>query len=45
MTTTWFDRIKDYYERGLWTKEMTRNAVVKGKITTEEYEIITGEDY
>jgi len=45
MTTTWFDRIKDYYERGLWTKEMVRNAVVKGKITAEEYEIITGEVY
>lgn len=45
MTTTWFDRIKDFYDRGLWTKEMVRNAVVKGKITAEEYEIITGEVY
>lgn len=45
MTTTWFDKVKDYYERGLWSKEMARNAVVKGKITTEEYEIITGESY
>lgn len=45
MTTTWFDKIKDFYDRGLWTKEMVRNAVVKGKITAEEYEVITGEDY
>ena len=45
MTTTWFDRIKDFYDRGLWTKEMVRNAVVKGKITVEEYELITGEAY
>lgn len=45
MTTTWFDRIKDFYDRGLWTKEMVRNAVVKGKITAEEYELITGEVY
>ncbi len=45
MTTTWFDRIKDFYDRGLWTKEMVRNAVVKGKITAEEYELITGEAY
>ena len=45
MTTTWFDKIKDFYDRGLWTKEMVRNAVVKGKITAEEYELITGEAY
>ena len=45
MTTTWFDRIKDFYDRGLWTKEMVRNAVVTGKITAEEYELITGEAY
>lgn len=45
MTTTWFDKIKDFYDRGLWTKEMVRNAVVKGKITAEEYELITGEVY
>ncbi len=41
----WFDKIKDFYERGLWTKEMVRNAVVKGKITADEYELITSEKY
>ncbi len=37
--------VKKYYERGLWNKPMVRNAVVKGWITAEEYELITGEVY
>ena len=41
----WFQKIKLYYEGGLWNKEMVKNAVVKGKITADEYEIITGEKY
>lgn len=41
----WFDKIKDYYLKGLWTKDMVRNAVVKGKITEQEYELITGQAY
>ena len=45
MTVSDFDRIKDLYERGLWTKTWVRNAVVKGKITAAEYELITGEVY
>lgn len=40
-----FEKIKKYYEEGLWTKEMVRNAVKKGKITVEQYKLITGEDY
>lgn len=27
----WFDRIKKYYDAGLWTKKMVGNAVVKKK--------------
>lgn len=45
MTESDFDRIKDLYERGLWTKAWVRNAVIKGKITAGEYELITGEAY
>ena len=41
----WFDKIKRYYDSGVWNKTMVRNAVVKGKITKEEYETITGEKY
>lgn len=41
----WFEKIKKYYQDGLWTKAMVRNAVVKGKITAGEYYQITGEVY
>lgn len=40
-----FAKIKGYYDTELWTKEMVANAVVKGKITVDEYKEITGEDY
>ena len=41
----WFDRIKRFYEAGLWTKGMVADAVVYRKITAEQYEEITGEPY
>ena len=41
----WFEKVKRYFEIGAWNKAMVRNAVVKGKITAEEYETITGEAY
>ena len=41
----WYQKIKDYYDKGLWNNEMVRNAVVKGKITEAEFKEITGEDY
>ena len=37
------DKIKKWYEQGLWTAEMVRNAVIKGKLTEEEYREIVGE--
>ena len=40
-----FEKINRYYDNGFWTKKMVKNAVVKGKITTEEYEEITGDPY
>ena len=41
---SWFDRIKFYYEEGLWDKQRVRNVV--GKVITEEqYLEITGEIY
>ena len=40
-----FEKVKRYYDSGLWNKTMVRNAVVKGWITAEEYTIITGEVY
>ena len=37
--------LKQYYEKGYWTKKMLRNAVIKKWITAEEFEEITGEPY
>lgn len=41
---SWFEKIKLYYDRGLWSKERVYNVVGK-VITAEEYEEITGEPY
>lgn len=40
-----FDSIKDWYADGFWNKKMVYNAVKKKRITTTEYEEITGEAY
>ena len=40
-----FNFVKAAYDRGNWNNAMVANAVVKGWITAEEYEIITGEVY
>lgn len=37
--------VKKYYDKGLWTAVAVRNAVVKGWITAEEYELIIGTPY
>lgn len=40
-----FNKVKSYYESGMWNKTMVRNAVVKRWITASEFEEITGEIY
>ncbi len=40
-----FEKVKKYYDAGLWNKVMVRNAVIKGWITEDEYEEIVGEPY
>lgn len=40
-----FNKVKMYYDTGMWNIAMVRNAVVKAWITAEEFKIITGEDY
>lgn len=40
-----FDKIKMYYDSGLWSKDRVRNMVLKGIITKEEYKEIVKEDY
>ena len=42
---TKFEKVKDFYERGLWNISRVRDAVVKGWITVEEFETITGQPY
>ena len=40
-----YERVKYYYEAGLWNKVMVKMAVRKGVITKEQYEEIAGEEY
>ena len=40
-----FNKVKFYYDSGMWNIVMVRNAVVKAWITAEEFKTITGEDY
>ena len=40
-----FDKVKNYFDKGLWSIERVRNAVVKGWITPEEFQVITGRLY
>ena len=39
-----FERIRRYFEKGLYTAEMVHKFVDKGVITEEEYEQITRKD-
>lgn len=39
----YYERIKSWYEKGLWTKEQVHQAVDKGLITEDEYKEIVGE--
>lgn len=40
-----YEKVKNYYEKGLWGITAVRNAVEKNWITIEEYEEIVGESY
>ena len=40
-----FDKVKRYYDLGLYTKQMVAQFVAKGKLTADEYEAITGKPY
>jgi len=42
---TWFERIKGFYDRNLWTKKMVADGVKYNRITAEQYQEITGEPY
>ena len=40
-----FEKVKSYYDKGLWNIEMVRNAVIKEWITKKEFKEITDEPY
>jgi len=39
-----YEKVKNYYDKGLWSVERVANAVVKGWITVDEFKEITGQD-
>lgn len=39
----WYNKIKRYYELKLWDSKMVQDAVLKGKITQEQYTEIVNE--
>lgn len=41
----YFQKVKHYWQTGLWQETRVRNAVVKGWITEQEYTEITGTPY
>ncbi|WP_394884762.1 XkdX family protein [Clostridium butyricum] len=41
----WFIRLKNYYDKGLYDNEQMKVFVKGKKITEQEYELITGEEY
>ena len=40
-----YEKIRKWYQQGLWTEKMVQNAVAKGVLTPEQYREITGEAY
>ena len=40
-----YEKIKKYYDTGLWSEIRVRNMVVKKIITEEEYASIVGKEY
>ncbi len=37
-----YEKIKKYYEQGLWDEQRVREAVAKNVITAEQFKEITG---
>lgn len=45
MGSTYFDIVKRYYDKGIYTKADVKKFVEAGKITKAEYKLITGDTY
>lgn len=39
------NKVKQWYDWGMWSKTMVKNAVDKGKLSPSDYKEITGEEY
>lgn len=40
-----YEKVKRFYDRGLWSETRVKNAVKMKWITPAEYELITGEKH
>ena len=40
-----FEKVKRFYDLGLYTKAQVAAFVHKGKLTAEQYTLITGDEY
>ena len=40
-----YKKVKKYYDMGLYNDKMVADFVKKGRLTPEEYELITGQPY
>lgn len=40
-----YNKVKNYFDSGLWSVSRVRDAVTKNWITPEEFTAITGEPY
>ncbi len=40
-----FEKVKRFYDLGLYTKTQVAAFVLKGKLTAEQYTLITGDEY
>ena len=45
MHSEMYEKVKFYYDNGNWSINRVKQAVVKGRITEEEFKEITGKDY
>lgn len=41
----WFEKIKRYYDKGIYINDEVKVFVKGNKITEDQYQEITGEDY
>ena len=39
------EKVKHYYELGVWNERRVREAIARNAITAEEFKAITGKDY